>query len=318
MMFNLRKHMTSCFTAKILRIFSCALLILTYSWSAFAIELEPRLWSHLPVNKNFGGIGYVYTEADIFLDPATQLEDVEMELQTIAAKYIRTFALFNKTARIDLTQAYQEGRWEGLLAGNFASTERSGLSDSLVRLAVNLYGSPPLKGKEFQSYRAEHTSETTVGFGLVARLPTGQYYKDKLINLGKNRYALRPQLGMQHSQGKWSAEITGEVAFYTKNDEFFGDTELEQEPLYIAHGHLIYTHTPGFWLGASIGYDYGGENTVDGVEKDNKKQDIGWALSAAYPINRVSGLKLTYINTRTQEDTGFDSDSLAISASYLW
>jgi len=310
--------MVRCFAVKTTKVFLCTLLLFASSWHAFAIELEPRLWSHLPINKNFGGVGYVHTEADIFIDPATQLEDVEMELDTVAAKYIRTFALFNKTARIDLTQAYHEGRWEGLLAGEFASTERSGLSDSIVRFAFNLYGAPPLKGKEFQSYRATKDSETTIGLGLVARLPTGQYYKEKLINLGKNRYALRPQLGMQHIQGKWSAEITGEVAFYTNNNEFFGDTKLEQDPLYIAHGHLIYTHSPGFWLGASLGYDYGGENTIDGLKKDNHKQDIGWALSAAYPINRVSGLKLTYINTRTQEDTGFDSDSLAISASYLW
>ena len=310
--------MANCFTTKTFRAFFCTVLVFAYSCSVLALELEPRLWSHLPINKNFGGMGYIYTEADIFLDPATELEDVEMERQTIAAKYIRTFALFNKTARIDATQAYHEGKWKGLLAGEYASTERSGLSDSMVRFAINLYGSPALEGKEFQSFRTENDSKTVIGIGLVARLPTGQYYKDKLINLGANRYAFRPQLGVQHIQGKWSAELTGEVAFYTKNDEFFGDTELEQDPLYITHAHVIYTHRPGFWLGASLGYDYGGENTIDGEEKDNHKQDIGWAISAAYPINRASGIKLAYINTRTQENTGFDSDSLVVSASYLW
>ena len=81
--------------------------------NALADELEPRRWSHLPINTNFFGIAYAYTDADIGFDPVIKLEDVTMELDTWAAKYIRTFALFDKTARIDLLQAYQKGHWSG-------------------------------------------------------------------------------------------------------------------------------------------------------------------------------------------------------------
>jgi hypothetical protein len=83
-----------------------------------AMEFEPRQWSHLPVGTNFAGIGYAYTEADISFDPVLLLEDVKMELQTWAGKYIRTFELFEKSARIDLTQGYQQGDWTGLLNGS--------------------------------------------------------------------------------------------------------------------------------------------------------------------------------------------------------
>ncbi|RLB69892.1 MAG: transporter [Deltaproteobacteria bacterium] len=270
------------------------------------------------MGTNFAGVGYVYAEADIFVDPALLLEDVEMELHTWAAKYIRTFELFEKSARFDLTQAYQEGKWTGLLNGVSASASRKGWSDTFVRLAVNLYGAPPLSGKEFAAYRSEVKIETIVGMALTVRLPTGKYMEDKLINLGQNRFVFRPQFGVIHTRGKWTTEVTGEAAFYTDNDEFFNGKRLEQKPLYIIHTHLIHTFRPGLWVGASLGYDYGGENSIDGTDKDNRKQEIGWAFSFGYPINRYSGIKVAYIGTRTQESTGFDSDMLTASLSFLW
>jgi len=275
-----------------------------------AMEFEPRQWSHLPVGTNFAGIGYACTRADISFDPVLKLEDVQMDLQTLAGKYIRTFELFDKSARIDLTQGYQKGEWTGLLDGAPASTSRSGWSDTFVRLAVNLYGAPPLRRKEFVAYRSGLHEETIVGMGLVVRLPTGDYMDDKLINLGQNRFAFRPQLGISHTRGKWTAEVTGEAAFYTDNDEFFNGNKLEQKPVYIVHGHLIHTFRPGLWVSGSVGYDYGGENKLNGIEKDDNKQDIGWGLSFAYPINRQAGFKATYIGSRKLESTGLDSDTL--------
>jgi len=62
-----------------------------------------------------------------------------------------------------------------------ASTQRSGLSDTFVRLAVNLYGAPPLRGKAFAAYRAKKKNETIIGAALALRLPTGDYEKDKLL-----------------------------------------------------------------------------------------------------------------------------------------
>ncbi len=261
------------------------------AWSliqpCFALDLEPLQWSHLPVGANFAGFGYAYTKADIAFDPVLLLEDVQMDLKTWAGKYIRTFEVFDKSARIDLTQAYQQGDWTGLLNGSPASTSRSGWSDSYVRLAVNLYGAPPLRGKAFAAYRSGVKDDTIIGMGLVVRLPTGEYMDDKLINLGQNRFTFRPQLGINHTHGKWTAEVTGEVAFYTDNDEFFNGNTLEQKPTYIVHGHLMHTFRPGLWLGAGVGYDYGGESTINGVEKEDNKQDVAWSFSLACPFNRL-------------------------------
>jgi outer membrane putative beta-barrel porin/alpha-amylase len=284
----------------------------------YSMELAPLRWSHLPLGANFAGIGFVSTEADIFIDPDLQLEDVELKLDSWAGKYIRTFELFDKSARIGLIQAYQEGEWTGLLGGVPATARRAGLSDTLVRLAVNLYGAPPLSGKEFAQYRANADVETIVGVALAMRLPTGDYLEDKLMNLGENRFVFRPQLGITHKRGKWTTELTGEVAFHMKNDEFFNGNTRRQDPLYFLHGHLIHTFKPGVWVSASVGYNYGGESSINGVDSDNKKKNLGWALSFAQPIGKTYRLKIAYIGVRTQEDIGLDSDTLTAGLSLLW
>jgi hypothetical protein len=284
----------------------------------FALEFEPRRWSHLPMNTNFGGVGYGYTEADILVNPATRLENVEMKLHTVAGKYIRTFELFDKSARIDIGQGYQEGDWTGLVDGVQASASRNGLADTMVRFAINLYGAPPLSGKEYVAYRSKVGVETIVGMGLVMRLPTGDYMDDKLINLGNNRFGFRPQIGVSHIRGKWTAELTADAAFFTENDEFWNGNTLEQDPLYIIRANFIHTFRPGLWASAGIGADYGGENSVNGIDSDNRMQEIGWAVALAYPINRRAGISVKYIGTRTQESTGVDTDTVTAGISFAW
>ncbi len=294
------------------------LIALGLSFPCFAQELEPRRWSHLPVGTNIAGAGYVYTEADISVDPVLRIENVDMKMHTWAAKYIRTFELLEKSARIDITQAYQDGRWSGAVDGVSTSVKRNGFSDSIMRFSVDLIGAPPLGGKEYATYRAQKNVETIVGMGLEVQLPTGEYMNDKLINLGTNRFIFRPQIGLVHNRGRWSIELSGATWFYSDNDDFFNGSKLEQDPLYIMHGHIIHTFPSKLWAGASAGYDFGGQSTVDGVENDDRKGNLAWALSIGYPITRGMGVKAAYIGRRTQELVGSDSDTIVAGFSILW
>ena len=294
------------------------LLIIFFTATCFAEELDPRRWAHLPIDTNFAGAGYAYTNADISFDPVLKIENGEVDLHTWVGKYIRTFSLFDKTARIGVVQGYQNGRWEGLLDGVPTTVRREGWSDTLVRFAINLYGAPPLKGHEYIEYRNAKKIETIIGAGMSVQLPTGDYMDDKLINLGTNRFTFRPQAGIVHMRGKWTFEATGIVALFTENNEFFNGKKLEQDPQYALNTHLIYTFRPGVWASASAGYDYGGRSTVDGIKKNDRKQNIAWAFSFGVPFNRHLGGKIAYVGTRTQESTGVDSDSLILALSAFW
>jgi hypothetical protein len=294
------------------------LLVLASATLAEAQELQPRRWTHLPMGANFLGGGYAYTDGELSFDPVLKIEDASFEMHSLAVKYIRSFELLGKSARIDLAGAYQVGTWEGTLNGAPARVTRNGWADPMVRLAVNLFGAPPLEGQEFAKYRAGIERETIVGAGLAVQVPLGEYFDDKLINLGSNRFTIRPQLGVVHSRGSWSFELTGSAWIFTDNDDFFDGKALEQDPFFTIQGHVVYSFRPGLWVAGGLAYGLGQESTVDGDDKDDRKQNLVWGLSVGYPITRKFGVKVGYLGTRAQADTGIDFDRFVASASYLW
>lgn len=286
---------------------------------ALGQELEPRRWAHLPIGTNFAGLAQIWTEGEIAFDPVLRIEDGSFELQTSALKYIHSFELLDKSARFELTQAYQQGTWSGLLNGAQTSVDRSGWSDTALRFAINLYGAPPLKGKEFAAYRAEVAGcETIIGAGFAVVLPTGEYFEERLINLGSNRFTFRPQVGVIHTRGPWSAELSGAIWFFTGNDEFWNGNRVEQDPLLALQGHLVHTFRPGLWAGTSVGYGAGGRSTVNGAAKNDRRNQFSWAISLGVPVNRQVGLKLSYISSRTMERIGSESDTLAVAVTAAW
>ena len=116
-------------------------------------------------------------------------------INSLIVSYLRSFDLAGKTARFDVRLPYQQARWQGLLDGQPASVERSGMADPRLRLSVNFLGAPALKGNDYVAYRRSHPVNTIAGAALAVTLPLGQYYEDKLLNLGGNRYVIRPQVG---------------------------------------------------------------------------------------------------------------------------
>jgi hypothetical protein len=281
-------------------------------------EIEPRRWSHLPVGGNFGGVGYAYTTGDIHFDPALRLEEVQFDLQTFAAKYIRSFAVLGTSARVDLTQPCAVGHWSGLVNSVPTEVDREGLGDTSLRFAVAVLGAPPLAGKDFAAYRGSVEQETILGLGLVVQVPSGEYDDDKLINLGGNRFTFRPQLGAVHNWGAWSAELTAAGLFFSENGDFFNGKRLEQDPAFGVDAHLIHTFRRGLWLAGSVGYLGGGVTYVNGDSSKNPQSNFGWGLSVGLPISRTVGVKFAYVGTRTAVGTGLDSDTFATALSVAW
>ena len=283
--------------------------------TATAQDLEPRRWSQLPTGVNFAGVGIGYSEGDIFLDPVLKIEDADFELILGVAAYVRTFGLFGKSARFDLRVPYVSGTWEGLVDGEFTQVNRDGFGDPRFRLSVLLYGAPAETPQEFAK---SEKSNTVVGAAIAVSAPLGEYFPDKLINLGANRWVIRPQLGVTHTRGKWAYELTGSVFLFTDNNDFFNDTELKSDPLYTLQGHLIYTFRPGLWTSLSTAYGTGADPKISGVPKDVVSRNWLTAMSMGLPISRRQGLQLTYLRTRTEENTGSDADTLVLSYSQMF
>ena len=292
-----------------------ALVFLLFTSLAIGQDIEPRRWTLLPVGMNVLGAAVVHTDGDIAFDPVLELDNVTVDIDTAIVSYLHTFELLGQSARFDVRIPYMDARWEGLLAGEPASAERKGLGDPRLRLSVNFLGAPALKGKEFLAYRASHPVNTVVGAALAITLPLGEYKQDKLLNLGDNRFIIRPQLGFVHTRGHWSYELTGSVFLYTDNDEFFGNNKREQDPLYALQTHLIYSSPQRWWVSLGAAHDRGGESSINGVKKDDQRRDLLFGISAGFSISSSSSVKLAYVGSRTQKDVGKDTDSVALAYS---
>ncbi len=281
----------------------------------FASEMEPRRWTHLPIGASFIAAAAVHTNGDIFADPVLRIVDGEVEANTVLTSYLHSFDLLGKSARVDVRLPYQRIKWQGLLDGDFRRVEREGMGDPFIRLSVNFLGAPALKGEAYRAYRSSHTTNTLVGAALGISVPLGQYKSDKLLNIGENRYIFRPQLGFVHTRGPWSYELTGTVNFFTDNNDFWGGKKREQDPLYVLETHLIYTFSNRIWTALSGGYDWGGQSRINGVDKDDYRQDFLYAISLGSPISHNSSVKFAYINGKKQENIGTDTENFVLAFS---
>lgn len=281
---------------------------------AVAQELEPRRWSHLPVGANFVSAGYANTDGNIFLDPSLLIEGAQAEIHSGGLAYVRVLDVLGKSGRIDVVAPYSAGRWEGTVDGEFASVRRTGFGDPRVRFAVNLLGSPAQSIEEFGQF----TAKTIVGVALDVTAPFGEYRSDRLINLGSNRWVLRPQMGVVHSVNKWTFELTGSAWYFAENDDYYQGTRRKQEPLYALQTHLIYTFRPGLWASLSAGYGAGARSNIDGVRGNDHQSNVLWAASLGFPFDRRHGFKLALMKGATNSATGVDYDRLIFGYSYMW
>lgn len=289
-----------------------SLIVLTFALmpvpQAFGQDLEPRRWTPLPQGLNIVGVGYARTDGDVAFDPVLLLEDVKVGGHIAGISYVRSFAIAGKPTRLDLVVPWQNLKWTGLLDGAPAEAKRVGLADPSIRLSMILAGGSP---------DPTASSNTVFGAAVAISGPLGENFEDKLLNLGQNRVVIRPQIGVLHTRGKWSYELTGSTFLFSDNDEFFGGSTLEQDPLYALQAHLIRTfNKPGYWGALSAGYAWNGESTVNAIRKDDSRRLFLSALAVGMPIGKSQGVKFAYIRSRTNTNKGADTDSLAIAWSH--
>ena len=286
--------------------------------NAAAQEVEIRRWNQLPVDQNFAVLSFAHTSGEISVDPALAVEDATVDVDTWVLGYIRTFAVFDRTARAEVRQSFQDGTWSGLLRGVPTTVEREGANDTVFRLAVNLIGGPPLSGKAYADWRATVDEETILGVALAVSVPTGEYFSDRLINLGGNRYSLRPQLGLQHREGPWVVEATGTAFLFGENDDFFGGQRLTQKPLFSLDGSIEYHFAPGVWLSAGGAIAAGGQSAINGVDKNDERLDVGWLVSGGAPLTQALTFRASYIGTQNLNDFGLAAHTVSIGLQTAW
>ncbi len=277
------------------------LLLLLAAGTSLAQELEPRAYSPVPVGLNFLLASVADSSGGIAVDPTLPIEGVEARFDTVTVSYLRTLALFGRTASFGASVPYAVGDITGSVEGEGRAVERAGFGDARLRMSVNLLGPPPRTAREF----ASQAPGTRVGATILVSLPTGEYRSDQLINIGANRWATKLELGLYQPLGAWSFELATGVWVFGDNDEFLGDSRREQDPVASVQSHVAYTFRPGLWLAADWTYFGGGRTRVDGVENADLQTTSRIGATLSVPLTRTQSVKLAWadgVTTRIGAD----------------
>jgi hypothetical protein len=289
------------------------LLLLGIFSTAQAQQLEPRAYSSSPVGANFLGVAYLYQYGGAALDPSSPITNVYARVNTAAPYYGRTFDLFGRQASVTLTTPYAWGSVHGDVYDVSHNRDLSGIADPLVRFAVNLIGGPAMRPLEF----SRHKPETTLGASLTVSAPFGQYDPTRLINIGTNRWAVKPELGISQPVGDWAFEFYAGVWLFTDNNDFFGGQVKRQDPLASYQVHVVYTVRPRLWAAVDFTYYAGGSTTVNGVPNNDRQDNTRGGVTLSVPVTLHQSLKLTWARgVSTRIGTSFDT--LGAAWQFLW
>jgi hypothetical protein len=293
--------------------FAACLLFNFYTLQSIAQELEPRALTNVPVGMNFAMVGYGFAQGNTLLDPAVPIEDLSGRVHTIIGAYIRSVNFFGLSGKFDVVAPYAVGNWDGKLNGIDSSTSRSGMGDLRFRISFNFLGAPALKKSEFADYKPENIS----GLSLQVIAPTGQYYPDKIVNIGSNRWVFRPQWGFARNINKWTLETYISTWIFTRNADFYGGNELTQNNLYAIKLHAIRSLNKGMWMAINTGYAIGGRTSVNGEELDTRISTFRLGFVYSMPLGMDHSIRFTGI-TAIRLESGSDFDGLVLSYIYKW
>lgn len=287
--------------------------VLVLASAASAQDLEPRAFSQAPVGMNFAALSYGYATGEVLFDQATTITEAQGRVSNVVAAYVRTLGIWGASAKLTAAVPYAWGHWNGFLDGEYADATRSGLSDPQVQLAVNFFGAPAISMSEMKTY----TNNTVLGASLKAVIPLGQYDSQYLINLGQNRWAFRPRVGLAQKMGRLTVEAMADAWLYTENPDFFGGSTVTQDPLFSFQLNFIYQSRRGYWFGLGGGLSRGGKTASNGVYSDSYKKNTRWAAIVSLPLTKRYSMNVLYIDGLATR-LGSDFDKISVSFQMRW
>ncbi|MEH6548402.1 MAG: transporter [Pseudomonadales bacterium] len=280
--------------------------------SAGAQELEPRIYTNIPIDQNFLGMVYGYTEGAVNPAGDLPLEDGNLKYTGLVVAYFRTMSLGDKLAKVDGNIHYSCISGSALLDGEPITRDACTQGDLRLRFSYNFLGSPALSLQQF----AAAEKQIAAGVSLQVSVPTGGYESDKLINIGANRWFIKPGIGVSIPWRKWSIEFAASVKIFSENDDYLGE-EMQQDPVYNLQTHLIYDIARRHWLAFDANIFIGGDMEVGGSplppQEDKSRLGITWGIT----LNRQHAIKLS-AHTGALTRVGNDSDALSVGWTYRW
>ncbi len=254
-----------------------------------AQEIEPRAYSASPVGAAFAATSLVHSSGSLVTDPTLPLGDIEVtrRIATLGLGY--TFGLFGDLALLTALVPYG---WGDVTPGRATRpVALSGLVDARVKLSTHLRGNPAMGAQAF----AKAPRRNILGASLTVAAPTGQYDRMRLINIGSNRWAFKPEAGISVPRGKWDLDVSGGVWLFTKNAQFFpGGLTRTRDALLTLQGRASYTFRPRLWVAVAGAWYAGGEARIEGRQPALRIDSAPVGLALSVPVMGQQSIRVAY------------------------
>ncbi len=276
--------------------------------------MEPRAYSPTPVGTNFIASVLGVSDGEVLVDPTLPLSDVQATFALASVGYGRTFGLFRRPALVAIAVPFVHGHVEGQVQEQARRVERTGFGDLRVRLSTQLFGPRAMTPAEF----ATAPRKTIVGASLVVQAPTGEYDETKLVNLGTNRWAFKPELGVSVPVGRWFLDAYAGAWLFTANDTFYpGDSVRRQDPLRTIQGHGSYTLPSHAWVAFDATWYGGGEAALNGGPPTTRQSNTRIGATVSLPLPKQQSIKIA-ASTGAAVRSGSDFDTLLVAWQIVW
>ncbi|WP_396627034.1 transporter [Luteitalea sp.] len=267
----------------------------------------PRSQTLLPTGYNFVVPAYLGLDGDYDFTGTILQPNADVKSDIFVVTYTRAFSLGGRYAQIWINPIFGSIDADVRAVNRTVNVNTSGLGDAVASFKVGLVGAPargiPAFVKEPQTFQVSAFVSTTI--------PVGSYDRDRLLNLGTNRWAVRVGTPIVMPWGTNTAratflEVFPSVSFFQDNDEPTGGATLKsQDPLFQLESHLSHNFHPKFWMSGDLRYFGGGETTTDGISDDNHINETGAGVSAGYAIAKFLSVQASYarrLKTGDQRD----------------
>jgi hypothetical protein len=276
-------------------------------------ELEPGAYAIAPVGLNLAVLTNTLSIGDVGFDPSGPIEDARATINVTTLGYGRAVNVMGRSGTLGVGVPIVAGHINGRYLGEFAEVGRLGPGDPRVRLGVNLYGAPAMDVKAFAAHRAKRL----LGVSLSVAMPLGQYSSDRLINIGTDRWAFKPEIGFVHAARRWSIETYGGVWLFTTNHSFYRGSVRTQQPIASLQFHVHFRVTPRLELSTNANFYTGGRTTVNGRTNLDLQRNSRVGVTMVQALSTRHALRVA-VSQGAYTTIGADFTSIAVGLQRTW
>jgi len=273
------------------------------NYAAHAAEAGARAYGNLPVELNV--MQLLYYQADTNGGP------LRATSQAGIMRYYHPFDFLGRLAVIGGFLPYGKATLSVPPLG--LDQQLIGLADPTLILGMDFYGAPALSKKAFRDYK----QNTILGGSVQVTAPLGRYDSARSLNLGGNRWVIKPELALSQALGSWVFDLFANYHYYTSNSAYLGSLKREQDGRWGIDTHVSYTIKRGMWLSLDYLRSWGGETRINGLPRGDKVRDARIGVTANMAFSAAYSFQLTYrkdIVTRSINE----SRSLTLKFQTLW